>query len=142
MTKAGHTFTAGPWMAAAGPTSVVGWPVVGPMGRSICNVSWMPKKAYPDVSDADYGAFNAECEANARLIAEAGTVAHETGLTPRQLAKQRDDLLAALEELASLTKRMAALHPSRDLREVLPDPAGLALRIRALIAKATAGGAV
>lgn len=29
-----------------------------------------------------------EQEANARLIAEAGTVYHETGLTPRQLAEQ------------------------------------------------------
>ena len=66
---AGHT--PGPWMAAAAPSSIVGWPVVGRMGRSICNVSWMPKKAYPDVSDADYAAFNAECEANARLIAAA-----------------------------------------------------------------------
>jgi hypothetical protein len=27
--------------------------------------------------------------ANADLIAEAGTVLHETGLTPRQLAEQR-----------------------------------------------------
>ncbi len=67
----GVKHTAGPWMAAASPSSVVGWPVVGPMGRSICNVSWMPKKAYPDVSDADYAAFDAECGANARLIAVA-----------------------------------------------------------------------
>lgn len=33
---------------------------------------------------------------NARLIAEAGTVLHETGLTPRQLAEQRAALLEAL----------------------------------------------
>ena len=32
---------------------------------------------------------------NARLIAEAGTVLHETGLTPRQLADQRTALLEA-----------------------------------------------
>ena len=31
----------------------------------------------------------------ARRIAEAGTVATETGLTPRQLADQRAELLAA-----------------------------------------------
>jgi hypothetical protein len=36
-------------------------------------------------------------EANARLIAEAGTVATETGLTPRQLADQRKELLEALQ---------------------------------------------
>ena len=34
-----------------------------------------------------------------RLIAEAGTVHHETGLTPRQLVEQRDALLAALAEM-------------------------------------------
>lgn len=42
-----------------------------------------------------------EAEANARLIAEAGTVYHETGLTPRQLADQRAELLEALRELAT-----------------------------------------
>ena len=31
------------------------------------------------------------------LIAEAGTVHHETGLTPRQLAEQRAELLEALQ---------------------------------------------
>lgn len=35
-------------------------------------------------------------EDNARLIAEAGTVFHETQLSPRQLVEQRDELLAAL----------------------------------------------
>lgn len=38
----------------------------------------------------------AENEANACLIAEAGTVHHETGLTPRQLVEQRDALAEAL----------------------------------------------
>lgn len=38
-------------------------------------------------------------EANAEFIAEAFTVAHETGLTPRQLAEQRRDLLEALHDL-------------------------------------------
>ena len=37
--------------------------------------------------------------ANAALIAEAGTVHHETGLTPRQLVEQRDALVAALAEM-------------------------------------------
>lgn len=49
------------------------------------------------------------------------------------------ELLAALVDLASLIERMAALHPSRDLREVLPDPAGLAHRIRAALSKAEGG---
>lgn len=38
-----------------------------------------------------------EAESNAALIAEAGTVYQETGLTPRQLAEQRDELLKALK---------------------------------------------
>ena len=41
----------------------------------------------------------AECRANAAFIAEAGTVHHETGLTPRQLVEQRDALAAALAGL-------------------------------------------
>jgi len=34
-------YTKGPWLAAAKPSSIVGWPVVAPrdMGRSICNVT-------------------------------------------------------------------------------------------------------
>jgi hypothetical protein len=36
-------------------------------------------------------------EANAELIAEAFTVAHETGLTPRQLAERCKELEAALK---------------------------------------------
>jgi hypothetical protein len=36
----------------------------------------------------------------ASLFAEAGTVHHETGLTPRQLVEQRDALAAALEGCA------------------------------------------
>lgn len=38
-------------------------------------------------------------ESDAVLIAEAGTVHHETGLTPRQLAEQRDALAKAVEDL-------------------------------------------
>jgi hypothetical protein len=62
---------------------------------------------------------NDEAKANAELIAEAFNVAHETGLTPRQLVKligdsacdaliytnkitaQRDELLTALTEINS-----------------------------------------
>ena len=100
-------------MAAGAPSSVVGWPVVGPLGRSICNVSWMPKKAYPDVSDADYAAFNAECEANARLIAAA------------------PELLAALKTLVGLLDVQAdemeeagiAILPEREAARAIIDKA-------------------
>lgn len=55
MSESGHT--KGPWMAAARPSSVVGWPVVAPadMGRSVCNVT----------------VGHDQSEANARLIAAA-----------------------------------------------------------------------
>ena len=39
--------------------------------------------------------------ANARLIAEAGTVHYETGLTPRQLVERVKELEEALQGLAS-----------------------------------------
>jgi hypothetical protein len=40
-----------------------------------------------------------EALANARLIAEAGTVFHETGLSPRQLAERCAELVEAIEML-------------------------------------------
>lgn len=43
------------------------------------------------------GKTNEEREANAKLIAEAGTVANETGKTPRQLADENKELLEALK---------------------------------------------
>lgn len=61
--------TAGPWLGAAKPSSVVGWPVVGPEGRLICNLAWQPKPEHVDA--ATYDAFYRECQANARLIAVA-----------------------------------------------------------------------
>jgi hypothetical protein len=41
---------------------------------------------------------------NAALIAEAGTVYHETDLTPRQLVEQRDALREALEPFAAVAE--------------------------------------
>jgi hypothetical protein len=52
-----HAHTPGPWKAAAKPSSVVGWPVVSAIGRSICSV------AYGE------SGFNGQAEANAKLIA-------------------------------------------------------------------------
>ncbi len=55
---------------------------------------------------------NGDCEpqakANAELMAEAGTVFHETQLTPRQLLAQRDELLAVLKLVLPLAKGYAA----------------------------------
>jgi hypothetical protein len=38
-----------------------------------------------------------QIQANAKLIAEAGNVTNESGLTPRQLLEQRNEMLDALE---------------------------------------------
>ena len=61
---------------------------VGPSGIAVCTI---------------HGEFGKEeagekAESDARLIAEAGTVANECGLMPRELLEQRDMLLEALEE--------------------------------------------
>ena len=43
--------------------------------------------------------FDQASAEDAKLIAEAGTVAHETGLWPRRLAEDRTALLKAIERL-------------------------------------------
>lgn len=78
--------TPGPWIhgnwlkAAEGGIDEAGW----------CEV-WMIEadgvKSLPFVA-----CKHQDMQANAALIAEAGTVHHETGLTPRQLVEQRDAL--------------------------------------------------
>ena len=51
-----------------------------------------------------------EGAANATLIAEAGTVYHETGLTPRELAEQRRELLEALQKLVDYAELSDECH--------------------------------
>lgn len=66
---------------------------------------WKPDFKQIGLVTAENGAEVAKCKRltglvelqdRARLIAEAGTVHHETGLTPRQLVEQRDALVEAL----------------------------------------------
>lgn len=45
-------------------------------------------------------------ERDAHLIAEAGTVANETGLTPSQLADQRAELLAVCQQIFKVAKNV------------------------------------
>ena len=59
----------GPWRAASGPSSIVGWPVVAQSGRLICNVSFIQNT--DDITGPDYAAYKEQCGANARLIAAA-----------------------------------------------------------------------
>lgn len=133
--KAGHTFTAGPWAVFVGNAN----------GRGLVRVE-------ADLTSDDAGEHicsfprGSKGEAHAALVAEAGTVAHETGLTPRQLAKQRDELLEALrgteEAIDGWRQRLSA----SDLRLLSEDERGILeishSAIRAAIAKATDGGAV
>jgi len=66
--------------------------------------------------------------ADANLIAEAGTVYHETGLTPREILAQRDELSRAVENarqiIASLAEGESCDHDAeicyRDTTEETP----------------------
>ncbi len=51
-----------------------------------------------------------EDRANAELIAEAGTVTNECGLSPRQLKEQRDEVLEALKLLFQIYQSETVLN--------------------------------
>lgn len=91
--KAAHT---------PGPAHVEGR--AGYTGHSVKSVDGRSVASFPSTSKRP----KEERDANARLIAEAFTVADETGLTPRQLVEQRDALLAALKTGADNIEHMAA----------------------------------
>jgi len=79
--------TPGPWVSDGPYVQVIHTPSVGnPFYKSVAETNC--PLITPD-----------EATANARLIAEAGTVASECGLSPRELLAQRDELLGALEEI-------------------------------------------
>ena len=73
--------------------------------------------------------------ADALLIAEAGTVANETGLTPRQLADQNKELLAALAPFAEIQTGFAE-YLSQDFERAKIKVADVQFA-RAVIAKCT-----
>ena len=87
--------TPGPWVVHQRPNAPFeyGHHVTTADGLTVCKVSYQLPAATPA------GVRESERIANAQLIAEAGTVLHETGLTPRQLAEQRAELLEALTQL-------------------------------------------
>ena len=70
--------TKGKWVVAKHSTMVR---IESDKGIPVANVNWTLE----------------EYQNNAQLIAEAGTVANETGMTPRQLAEQNKELLGALK---------------------------------------------
>ena len=76
------------------------------------NAAARPKQGVYTESHA--GGLIADCwsllehrQADAELMAEAGNVYHETGLTPRQLLEQRDELLKALRVAQNALARCA-----------------------------------
>ena len=87
--------TPGPWVVHQPPNAPFeyGHHVTTSDGLTVCKVSYQLPSATPA------GVRESERIANAELIAEAGTVLHETGLTPRQLAEQRAALLEACKSL-------------------------------------------
>jgi len=86
---------------------------------------------------AECGTNTAHGESDAILFAEAGTVYQETGLTPRQLAEQRAEIL---EAFMFLVKEEDAFTAESGLN--FPDQISRAVeKARAAIAKATGGAA-
>ncbi len=57
---------------------------------------------------AEYPANDKENEANASLMADAGNTYHATGLTPSELAAQREELLAALQHAEEILYELGA----------------------------------
>ena len=56
-------------------------------------------KTIAEVKGRHYKVNNKVCDANAKLIADAGTTASKCGLLPSELLEQRNELLEALEYL-------------------------------------------
>lgn len=77
-----------------------------------------------------------EMLATALLIAEAGTVYHETSLTPRQFAEQRAELLAALHDAADFIKGRDRGNPAHETGWESDEHLDAWLKVRAAIAKA------
>lgn len=98
------------------------------MNGELSSLVWVLSTARGGLS-----AFNQVDRDRSHLIAEAFNVAHETGLTSRQLAEQRAELLAALKELADASRSYIGYMDADDV-DVLE-------RARAAVAKATTGGA-
>lgn len=103
------THTPKPWIAAAKPSSIVGWPVVASNGRAICTMNYVQHSKIDPAVEGDRR-FNAESKANAALIAEA------------------PEMLDLLEEAADV---FDGLNDDEINVELLP-------RLRACIAKARA----
>lgn len=86
----------GPWLVGCGYGNH-GVRIVGGDGSyAVCNVAHVEK----DIKDKEGRVIGTErierAWSDVSIIMQAGTVYHETGLTPRQLVEQRNELLSAL----------------------------------------------
>lgn len=113
--------TPGPWALH---------PIAGKSGRNKLALHAAGRRV------CDISVFSDEDSANARLIAEAGTVAHETGLTPRQLAEQRAELLDFARDVAGLDDGALTRADLNYFRSLILEWRGSA---RAALAKAEGG---
>lgn len=92
--------------------------------------------------DVSYMPNEQEAEANAKLIAEAGTVVNETGKMPRQLADENKELLEALTELLknfkfSLIGQAALLQVDKDRLKLMLSENKLIVKMENIIKKST-----
>lgn len=76
-------------------------PDIGPRSPTRGMVAWFGTIAGATFENPD------QCKANAELTAEAFNVHTETGLTPRQLAEQRDELLRIVDNIRKDCRRGA-----------------------------------
>ena len=118
--------TSGQWLAAAKPSSFVGWPVVSsPSGRLVCDVSHV---SFPSSHPAS-GPMYAEAEANARLIASAPDLLEALTEARTTLSILRTQVMVEIGRCAD---------PSASRWEGVPDKLSERLeQIDAVIAKAT-----
>ena len=92
-----------------------GWEVYlnGNPGRMIASMAWYQIPTSEMNEDVE--------EANAKLIAEAGTVYNETGYSPRELADRNVELLEASTLLYNLLRKIATVIPKTDFDVIRPD---------------------
>lgn len=70
-----------------------------------------------EMYDSDFVPLQ-ERQANAELFAEAITIATETGLTPRQLAEQRKELIAELKRVRGILDQPVNHSSVRDANSI------------------------
>jgi hypothetical protein len=118
--------TAGPWAVVERQPeedgTVYPFRVAGDDDHHVCFMEWL--------FDATLlGEVHPRARANARLIAEAGTVYHETQMTPRQLADEVARLKTQLDALLGALRKCKTASLPTEIRDL----------VNAAIALATGG---